>query len=136
MTETNPTRDIIYIDESVHDIYKQLSEGGDPEAAPFKTMKDVFMWAASLGYRMGERRPLTGKRVMIFRWAQFSNQVDVPLIKAIAISDSSQVGILASQNDILTAAEEFANAGVYELRSVLIDEHGQPLWNLTSLIVD
>lgn len=124
------SRDGVHIEEAVHDIYRQLSEGTDPETAPFKTMKDVFMWAASLGYRMGERRSLSGKRVMIFRWAQFSNQVDVPLIKAMAISDSNQVGILASQNDILTAAEEYANVGIHELKANLVDEHGQPLWNL------
>lgn len=127
-------RDGVYIEEAVHEIYRQLSEGNDPETVPFKTMKDIFMWAASVGYRMGERRHLTGKRVMIFRWAQFSNQVDVPFIKAMAISDSSQVGVLASQNDILTAAEEYANAGIHELRASLMDKHGQPLWNLNGLL--
>jgi len=134
MQDDATSRDGVYIEEAVHEIYRQLSEGNDPETVPFKTMKDIFMWAASLGYRMGERRPLTGQRVMIFRWAQFSNQVDVPLIKGMAISDSSQVGILVSQNNILTAVEEYANAGIHELRASLMDEHGQPLWNLNGLL--
>lgn len=134
MPEEANSRDGVYIEEAVHEVYRKLSEGSDPEAVPFKTMKDVFMWAASLGYRMGERRPLTGKRVMIFRWAQFSSQVDVPLIKAIAIADSNQVALSANQNEVLDIVEAYANAGIHALKVNLLDEHGQPLWNLTSLI--
>jgi dnd system-associated protein 4 len=134
MNETAISRDTVAIDEAVHEIYKQLTEGNDPVNVPFRTMKDVFMWAASLGYRRGERRPLTGKRVTIFRWAQFSPQVDIPLLKALAIADSGDVNVLLSQDEILTIAEEYANAGIHELRARVLDEYGQPLWNLVNLL--
>jgi len=130
MTEIAISRDTVVIDEAVHDIYKQLTEGNDPVSVPFRTMKDVFMWAACLGHRLGERRPLTGKRVIIFRWAQFTPQTDIHLLKALAIADSGDVNVLLSQDDILTIAEEYANAGIYELRTSVLDEYGQPLWNL------
>ena len=91
------------------------------------------MWAASLGYKIGERRPLTS-RTMIFRWAQLSEQIDVPLIKAIAIAGKEELGVLSSQGDVLDIVEEYANAGIYELRSSVVDEYGQPLWNLTALL--
>lgn len=130
MTETTDARDTVAIDEGVHDIYKQLTEGNDIVNAPFRTMKDVFMWAAVSGYRNGERRPITGKKVTIFRWAQFSSQIDTPLLKALAIANNGNVDVLISQDEILIIAEEYANAGIHELRASMLDEYGQPLWNL------
>lgn len=133
MTESDVSRDTVAVDESVHEIYKQLTEGSDPVSVPFRTMKDVFMWAAILGYRKSARRPLTGKRITIFRWAQFIEQVDVPLLKALAIADQGGVEVILSQNEILTIAEEYANAGIHELRASILDEPGQPLWNLVKI---
>jgi len=136
MTEMAIARDTVNIDESVHDIYKQLTEGSDPVGVPFRTMKDVFMWAACLGYQLGERRPLTGKRVTIFRWAQFTPQTDMPLLKALAIADSDDVNVLLGQDEILSIAEEYANTGIHELRASVLDEYGQPLWNLVAMLPD
>jgi len=134
MAEIAASRDAVAVDEAIHEIYRQLTEGNDPVSVPFRTMKDVFMWAACLGYRHGERRPLTGKRVTIFRWAQFTPQVDVPLLKALAIADSGDVNVLLSEDEILTIAEEYANAGIHELRASVLGEYGQPLWNLVGLL--
>ena len=127
-------RDTVSIDDSVHNIYKQLTEGNDPVDVPFQTMKDVFMWAASLGYQRGERKPICGKRTTIFRWAQFSPQTDIPLIKAMAIADSGDVGVLMRQEDVLTTVEEYANAGINSLESRLLNANGQNLWNLVELL--
>jgi dnd system-associated protein 4 len=134
MTDLLIKRDTVVIDEGVHEIYKQLTEGNDPISTPFRTMKDVFMWAAVLGFQRGSRRPIVGKRVIIFRWAQFLAQVDLPLLKAIAITDSSNLNILLSQDEILTIAEEYANAGIHELRTTLLQDYGQALWNLVGII--
>ena len=134
MNENEAGRDTVVIDESVHEIYKRLTEGTDPVTAPFRTMKDVFMFAASLGFQKGNPRPLKGKRVTIFRWAQFSPQTDIPLLKAMAIAKSGDVNILQSQDDILSIVEGYANAGIHELRARVLDEYGQPLWNLVQLV--
>lgn len=130
MSEVETSRDTVVVDEAVHGIYKQLTEGSDPVGVPFRTMKDVFMWAACLGYRRGERRPLTGKRVTIFRWAQFLPQLDVPLLKVLSIVESEDVSVLLSQEEILVAAEEYANAGIHDLKQVVLDGNRQPLWCL------
>lgn len=124
------SRDTVTIDESVHYIYKELTDGTDPVTVPFKTMKDVFLWAASLGYKRGERRPIAGKKLTIFRWAQFSSQTDISVVKAISLADGNDINVLLSQDDMLNVIEEYANAGIHDLRSRLLDEHGQPLWNL------
>jgi dnd system-associated protein 4 len=98
-------------------------------------MKDVFMFAASLGFQKSQPRPLKGKRVTIFRWAQFSPQTDIPLLKAMAIAKSGDVNTLQSQDDILSIVEGYANAGIHELRARVLDEYGQSLWNLVQLMV-
>lgn len=127
-------RDTVNIDDSVHDIYKRLTEGNDPVDVPFQTMKDVFMWAASLGYQRGKRKPIRGNRRTIFRWAQFSPQTDIPLIKAMAIADSGDVDVLMSQEDVLAAVEEYANAGILSVKSSLLNVNRQNLWNLVELL--
>jgi dnd system-associated protein 4 len=127
------SRDTVTIDESVHYIYKELTDGTDPVTVPFKTMKDVFLWAASLGYKRGERRPIAGKKLTIFRWAQFSSQTDIPVVKAISLADGNDINVLLNQDGMLNVVEEFANAGIHDLRSRLVDEHGQPLWNLVGV---
>ena len=134
MTEATISRDTVVIDEAMHDIYRQLTEGNDPVNAPFRTMKDAFMWAAFLGYQRGERQPITGKRVNIFRWAQFTPQRDIPLLKALALANGGDANVLLKQDEIRTIAEEYANAGIHELRTSLSGQYGQTLWNLVSLM--
>lgn len=126
-------RDTVTIDESVHYIYKELTDGTDPVTVPFKTMKDVFLWAASLGFKRGERRPIAGKKIAIFRWAQFSSQNDIPVVKAISLADGDDINVLFNQEEMLNAVEEYANAGIHDLRARLYDEIGHPLWNLVNI---
>ena len=59
-------RDTVNIDESVHEIYRLLTEGNDPVNAPFKTMKDLFLWAACLGCKKNSRKRLEQKKITIF----------------------------------------------------------------------
>ena len=127
-------RDTVNIDESVHEIYKQLTDGTDPVTVPFKTMKDVFLLAACLGFKRGERRPILGKKLIIFRWAQFNVNSDIPVVKALALAKGDDINVLLSQDELINIIEEYANAGIHDLRSRLFVEHGQPLWNLIALL--
>lgn len=133
MSEAN-LNDSIYIEEQWHALFKQLTETNDAYAAPFRTMKDMFMWSASVGFQRGDRKPLTGKKIGIFRWAQFSPQVDVPLLKALAIADTGDVAVLQDLEKVLLVVQEYANAGIYELQQALLEEYGQPLQNLIKLL--
>lgn len=128
--------DRVSIEESVHDIYKQLSDRSSqsPESAPFFLMKDVFMWAVALGVKKGKRRPLSGNKEQIFRWDQFSQDMDVPALKTIALVETGNAEILLQEDQILRIAEEFANAGIRELKSDLIDQPGEALWNLVNIV--
>lgn len=127
--------DRVAIDKDVHQLYKDLSERStqNPETSPFLTMKDVFMWAVALGVNEGKRRPLSGSREQIFRWEQFSPDIDVPTLKAIALAETGEVEILLREDQILRIAEEYANAGIYEIKRKIVDQPGEALWNLAQL---
>lgn len=135
---TNQVRgsDRVSIEKSVHDVYKELSDKSAqaPETAPFLWMKDVFMWAVALGVKKGTRRTLEGSKEQIFRWDQFSQDMDIPALKTIALAETGDPEILLHEDQILRIAEEYANEGIREIKYVLLDQHGKPLWNLVDLV--
>lgn len=135
MAETTYTRtDRVYIDESGSDVYRQLKSGANaqPEDAPFETFKDIFMLAACLGFR-NRRRIRTNKVDSEFRVSVFTED-DLSILKALAIAETGDVDVLTRDGEILAIAEEYANAGIYEVKAYLLDEGGRSLWNLVSLV--
>ncbi len=137
MSEATEIRggDRVSIEPGVHQLYRDLTERSkeNPEAAPFLWMKDVFVWAVALGVKAGERRPLNGSR-QIFRWDQLSQDLDVPVLRAIAIADTGGVEVLTQENQVLRIAEEYANSGIREIKEEMVDRAGQPLWNLVNVL--
>ena len=132
-TETRVTRrDSIHIDLKHHELYSQLTNGDE---APFKTMKDLFMLAASVGYAQGRRVPLSGQKREIFRWPVFSPQEDIPVLRAIAIAETGDTAVLIDQNEMLTIVEEYANSGIDEIRRDVANLPGSPLGNLVDLLL-
>ena len=136
MEEEAKGSDRVAIDKKVHQLYRDLSERSpqNPETAPFLMMKDVFMWAVALGVKEGKRRPLTGAREQIFRWDQFSQDMDIPALKAIALAETGEVEVLLREDQILRIAEEYANAGIHEIKQEIVDQPGEALWNLVALL--
>ena len=126
----------VTIEREVHQLYKDLSERStqNPETSPFLTMKDVFMWAVALGVKEGKRRPLSGSREQIFRWDQFSQEMDIPALKAIALAETGEVEVLLQEDHILQIAEEYANAGIHEIKREITDQPGEALWNLVNRV--
>lgn len=138
MTETSEVRggDRVSVETAVHQLFRDLTERSteNPEAAPFTLMKDVFMWAVALGVRADRRLPLSGAKTQIFRWDQLSQDLDVPALKALAVAETGEVDSLVHENEILRIAEEYANMGIREIKSDLLDQPGQPLWNLAGMV--
>lgn len=58
----------------------------------------------------------------------------IGLLKAIAIAETGDVQVLQNLNDVLIIAEEYAHAGIYDVKAYLLDERGRPLWNLVDLV--
>ena len=133
MQQSPIQRDRIYINESHHGLYKELTTEEEGLLEPFKTMKDLFLFATLVGYRCGERMPL-GKGVGIFSWAQFSAQEDVPVLRSLAIAETGDVTVLASRDELLTIAEEYANGGIVEIREQVAEMPGNRIANLVGLL--
>ena len=128
--------DRVTIEASVHALYKQLTlhPQQHPETSPFLYMKDVFMWAVARGVKEGKRQPLSGSREQIFRWDQFSQGTDIPVLKAIALAETGDAEVLLRVDEILRIAEEYANAGIHEIKQEIVDQPGEALWNLVALL--
>ena len=134
MTPQNPIqRDRIHIDESQHELYKELTTEREDTIQPFKTMKDLFLFAAFVGYRRGKRIRVE-KRRDIFAWARFSAQEDVPALRALAIAETGDVTVLANQDELLTIAEEYANGGIVEIREHVAEIPTNRIANLVGLL--
>ncbi len=136
MPNTSHTRtDRVYIDEAVIDVYRQLKKEGNAEIedAPFDTYKDLFMFAACLGYQNGRRtKPRKGAGGEVP--TKVFTEDDMAILKAIAIAETGDIEVLTRLDEILSIAEEYASAGIYEMKAYLIDEGGRPLWNLVNLL--
>ena len=131
-TATRVTRrDSVHIDPKHHELYSQLTTGDE---SPFKTMKDLFMLAASVGYARGRRVPLSGQRE-IFRWPTFTSQEDVPVLRAIGIAETEDTAVLVDQDRLLTIAEEYANSGIEEVRREVANQPGSPQENLVQFLL-
>ena len=99
-----------------HEAYKQLTESNN---APFKTMKDLFLMAATVGFQKRLRVPLE-KKQGVFSWSQFSAQEDVPYIHAMIITLGEPLDTLLDQGKMLDILEEYANGGIDDLSSLLL----------------
>ena len=129
----NERGDRINIDDTVMDIYRELTDNESKEQAPFSTYRDLFLLAACVGLQNNRRTPLSTGRKTTIRKEVFGDE-GLAILKVIAIASTGDVAVLASLGDVLTIGEEYANSGIYEIKASLLDERGRPLWNLVSLI--
>ncbi|MCX7860151.1 MAG: hypothetical protein N2385_08675 [Chloroflexus sp.] len=132
MSESVTTRsDRVNIDEAVISTYHELTGRSDEvsEQKPFRTLKDVFMLAVVLGYRRGIRLPAPSSTKHTIRREVFTES-DYQLLKAIAVATTGDINVLLNHGEILTIAEEYAQAGIREVKAELLDQGGRPLWNL------
>lgn len=114
------------------DIFQEL---GGPSSRLFESMKEVFLFAAALGYSRGRREPLRGG-IETFGPGVFSND-DMRILHLLGVAHSGSIDILRPdhEEELLSVAEEYANAGILVLKSAVLDAPGDPLDNLIGLIV-
>ena len=92
------------------------------------------MLAANVGFASGRRVPLSGQHE-IFRWPVFSSQEDIPVLRAIAIAETGDTMILVDQHQLLTIAEEYANAGIEDVRREVLSQPGIASENLVYFLL-
>jgi hypothetical protein len=130
----------INVTEKAHALLDKYSQthpkyGKSPETAPFKTMKDVFMTAVHIGAKLGRSRPLDGKRVSPFKGVVLSHDEQMYL-RALAMGSEEDPNVISDSQKVVRIAEEFANAGIWELDRILTTSDESPLWDLVEHFVN
>ncbi len=117
-SENTTLRDVGF-DARHHELYRALTDS----EGPFKTMKDVFMLAACIGYEDGRATELDNRTANI-PVSTFTEQIDWPIIRAIGIASTKDISILGSQPDLLSLIERYANHGIEIINTRLGNIHG------------
>ena len=107
----------IRIENEYHDFYRALAadDGEKTRRKTFGTMKDVFMLAFAFGVARHQRMPV-GKSTDIFSDATF-RPTDWDLIRAAALAEGEdRLEVIGNEDDLISIAEEYANAGVRTLK--------------------
>ena len=128
----NVRRESVHIDQEHHELYLRLTTGDE---APFKTMKDLFMLAATVGHVRGQRTSIARQRE-IFRWPVFSLQEDIPVLRAIAIAETGSTQVLVDQDQVLAIAEQYANTGIEDIKREIAEQPGIGLENLVHYLLN
>jgi dnd system-associated protein 4 len=125
-------RDRFYVQKDKHPLFQRLSQGED---APFKTMKDVWVLAATLGVHFGRRSQLRGGTQHVGFWHYLSLQEDIPVLQAIAVAEEGDVRVLGDRSKVIKIAEEYANGGIDFLVDATRADRDSTLISLASLVV-
>jgi dnd system-associated protein 4 len=98
----------------------QAVPGSGRSEGIFKSRQKVLMFAAALGVKKGERRPLD-KRGESIRYSIFQRAIDDTFIGAVAIAATADLRVLSSEriDERITIFEEYAHAGLAELHTLL-----------------
>jgi dnd system-associated protein 4 len=102
----------------------------------FRSKQKVLMFAAVLGVKMGERRPLQ-KRAEPIRYGIFEGALDDTFVNAIAIAETGDLKILSEDHadERIQIFEEYAHAGLVELQKRLAMP-GEDLQHILQLVMD
>ena len=57
------------------------------------------------------------------------------MLRAIAIAETGDIAVLVDQDHLLTIAEEYANAGIEEVRREVADQPGVAMENLVQFLL-
>jgi dnd system-associated protein 4 len=125
--------DKFYVDVKAHKLFRDLVN--EPHS-PFynKDMKDVFIFAMSLGFCMNKRKPLEKKKdiadIDVFK------EHEKTLIMCIASKIEGKIDILVDETKVFRIAEEFANGGIDTLHALIFEKKGEPVKNLDKEIIE
>ena len=110
--------------------YYQLLGGMKSEIKVFPTMKDVFMFALTLGFRLNERRPFAKRSSDPIPPRVFTDE-DMNIIELIAYTSQDDISILIAEEATIEKKckiiEEYANYGM----SIMIKKFCTPSFEET-----
>jgi dnd system-associated protein 4 len=104
--------DRVYVDKEqfdrMHDLSSKASEA--EREVPFKSLKEVLMAAAMLGYQLGKKADLSEKKEIIFT-RYLDSQLDLPLVCCLAIADQQDVEVINDKKKVLSIFESYIKGG-------------------------
>lgn len=119
---------MIQIEENRNKLFTQLTEGD----MPFTRKSDVFLTAACVGYKNGNREPLESRADLI-KWANLKGEGKI-LLRALGLVEAGDREVLAENKKLVEIAEEYANGGINDLYANIVKRGGSPLMNLMDLM--
>ncbi len=129
----------VFVDESVHDIYKELTERSVDKAedAPFIKMPDLFVAAACIGAKRKKYKELGKKRRDIFVADAFDRQTQIPILITLAFKQTQNLDDLADAKRILNICEAWANGGINIVYEQIMAGKGlRPLYRFADFILE
>lgn len=112
MRLTDAWPDRVFVDktqfEKMHEITSKSLE--DEREVPFKSLKEVLMAAAMLGYKLNEKAELKDKKEII-RTSYLDRQFELPLICCLAIADTNNIEVLNNKKEVLAIFESYIKGG-------------------------
>jgi|TARA_Y100000310_G_scaffold183298_1_gene183424 dnd system-associated protein 4 len=126
----------IRVSKESHKVYKNLTD----KKSLFDTMKDMFFWCVLLAYKDGKKRTSLGLSTGIFEWGAFSEDIQKPILKMIAVETKDDFSILNSGDqkileEFRVIIEEMAEAGLSQLL-MSFDEHTINHENLFKILLE
>jgi hypothetical protein len=129
----------VFIDLSVHEIYRELTERSVEKAedAPFIKMPDLFIVAACVGAKENNYKELGKQKKDIFVADAFDTKTQIPILITLAFKHTKELDDLADAKKILNICEAWAHGGinlVYE--QVMAGKGLRPLYRFIDFIME
>lgn len=128
--------DRLFVETKAAELFRDLTSRSTKNASnveqPFKTLKDAYLWAVALGVKHHRKMPLSSRTDLVL-WTYFSSE-EKKMLETIAIAETGDLLVVENEGLVQEIAEEYANGGIRVIKELLIDAHGDPLWNLVDLI--
>jgi dnd system-associated protein 4 len=102
--------DRFYVQLDKHPLFQAWGKDDAESPSPLPTLKDAFVFAASLGWA-NERRVQLVKRQHVGFWRSFDSR-DAAILQGIAIAETGDPAVVANQGEVIRIAEEYANGGI------------------------
>jgi hypothetical protein len=138
MTTLSFTNLRVFIDESIHPVFTDLTNraANKAEDIPFMKMPDLFMAAACVGAKNNKFKELSSKKKDIFFADAFDTKTHIPILIALAHKKLQNIDQLADAKLILDTCQGWANGGIYILQEQIMSGQGlRPLYRLVDFIV-
>ena len=131
---TRATSDVdrFYVQLDKHPLFQAWGKDDDDSKSPLPTLKDAFVFAASVGWSRERRVPLARRQHVGF-WRSFDSR-DAGLLQAIAIAETGDPAVVGNQGEVIRIAEEFANGGIDLLLAYDRSDSERTLVALTGLV--